>query len=122
MAELPADVPTNLGNYYLQLLRRGPNWSPEQTPAAHELFLKHLHFVRRMTEARTFVIVGPVRENDVLFGMAVLSTTSRAEAEAICAGDPAVQAGQYAVELHPVSLAGLEAVRVLFREESAAAS
>jgi hypothetical protein len=33
-----------------------------------------------------------------------------------------VQAGQYAVELHPVSLAGLEFVRVLFREESAAAS
>lgn len=116
MDSLPADVPINLGNYYLQLLRRGPSWSPEQTAAAHELFLKHLNFVRRMTEARTFVIVGPVRENDALFGMAVLNTTSRAEAEAICAGDPAVQAGQYAVELHPISLAGLDGVRVLIRE------
>ena len=116
MADLPADVPTNLGNYFVQLLRRGPNWSGEQTPAAHELFLKHLNYVRRMTEARNFLVVGPVRENDVLFGMAIVNARSRGEAEAICAGDPAVQAGQYAIELHPASFAGLDGVRVLFRE------
>ena len=114
MPERPRDVPVNIDNYILQLLRRGPNWTPTEEHGTDALFWEHLAFVRRMTEAGTFVVVGPVRDNDVLFGMAIVRAATREEAEAICSQDPAVRAGRYSVELHPASFAGLEGVQVRF--------
>ena len=114
MPDQPANIPINMRGYYLQLVRKGPNWSAEQTPALGALMAEHLAYVRRLTERGTSAAAGPVWESDEFVGVAIVSAASQEEAEALSNDAPAARAGHYAMQLLKTALPDLSPVRTAY--------
>ena len=111
-AAIPADiqpyVPRNIGNYFVGFLV-----SPAQPrPMARELFVRHQAYLRRQFEAGVYRVGGPLTDGGHIRGMVILAAPTEEAARAILAGDPAVQEGVFAVELHPAMFPDLSALRV----------
>ena len=104
LAEPPAaaaELPPGMEAYQLVLLKRGPRWTPEQTPATAEIQKQHLAHLSRLAEAGKILLAGPFSDqNDpALRGACIYKVASVAEARALAEGDPAVKAGRLAVEV-----------------------
>jgi len=109
---LAAYNPKNIKPYYLDLLVKGDK--PEAAGAAAddgERMRKHLAYIRNQVEAGKFVLVGPLTEENRIRGIAVIQAGSLEEAQRIASGDPIVQSGHLAVEVHPILLEDLSAVK-----------
>ncbi len=105
------DVPRNLKGYFLCLLRKGPQWN--ETSDSPELMLEHLAFLRAQLEARRFLVAGPVVDgSDDLVGITILEAAGAAEALDLVNQDPGARAGRLRMEIRPVFLPSLDAVRV----------
>ena len=100
-AEEQFEVPQNMIVYYLRLLKRGPLWTPEETPEVERLQAAHLAYGRKLREAGKLVINGPLLDNGDLRGVGIFRVGSLEEAQALSDADPAVQAGRLISELHP---------------------
>jgi len=91
--------------YYVVLLRRGPAWTPERTPETAKLGEGHMENIRKMAAAGKLVVAGPFEapEGDraALAGIFVFDVATQEEVQALVAGDPAVAAGRFAVEILP---------------------
>ncbi|HZI08679.1 MAG TPA: YciI family protein [Archangium sp.] len=87
--------------HYLVILRRGPSWTPEVTPAVERIQSEHLAHLNRMAESGKMVIAGPFGEQqDPTFrGMCLYKTGSLEEARKLAEEDPAVKAGRLKVEV-----------------------
>ena len=94
-------VPKEMSTYYLGLLRRGSNWSPDVTSETERIQEAHLAHIRRMFEAGDLVIAGPFTDDGDLRGVFLFQTETLEEAQALAASDPAVKAGRLVVEIHP---------------------
>ena len=106
-AAIAAHVPKNLRGYYVVFLVNPP--TPKDM--SHELFLRHQAYLRKHVEAGVIKLAGPLTDDARIRGMKILSAPSAEAARAIAEGDPAVQAGVFAVEVHPAmfpSLGGLK--------------
>lgn len=118
MAQTPADnplapyVPTNMKPYYLDLLmlKDKPDTALPEAERA-QWMQKHLAYIRSQVEAGKFVLVGPIREENRLRGIAVIKADSPEEAQRIASGDPLVQSGHLIVEVHPILLQDLSSIR-----------
>jgi uncharacterized protein YciI len=105
-------IPKNMKAYYLDLLVKSDKPESAVTPAENaERMQKHLAYIRGQVEAGKFVLVGPLTEDNRIRGMAVIQAASLEEAQRIASGDPSVQSGHMAVEVHPVLLEDLGGVR-----------
>ena len=105
-------IPKNMKPYYLDLLVKSDKAESAVTPAENaERMQKHLAYIRSQVEAGKFVLVGPLTEDNRIRGVAVIQAASLEEAQRIAAGDPAVQSGHLAVEVHPIMLEDLGGVR-----------
>jgi len=105
-------IPKNMKAYYLDLLVKSHKLESEVTPAENaERMQKHLAYIRSQVEAGKFVLVGPLTEDNRIRGIAVIQAASLEEAQRIAGGDPAVQSGHMAVEVHPILLEDLGGVR-----------
>lgn len=62
------DVPQDMMIYYLRLLKRGPLWTPEETPEVEQLQAAHLAHGRKLREAGKLLLNGPVLDNGDLRG------------------------------------------------------
>ena len=93
--------PISMTTAYLGFLTRGPQWTPEQTPATAELQKAHLANIMRLAETKKLVVAGPFGDNTALRGIFVFKVASIEEAKALAATDPAVQAGRLVIEMHP---------------------
>jgi hypothetical protein len=71
--------------YQVVILRRGPAWSPAQTPETQALFAGHMAHLQRQTAA----------------GLCVFAVDTAEEARALAGQDPAVQAGRFTVDVLP---------------------
>jgi uncharacterized protein len=86
--------------FYLCLLVRPAD--PAKPPAdPAQLQLDHLTHLKAVMAGGQGVIVGPIGSEGRVRGILVLRTASLDEAKALTARDPAVTAGQFAVEIHP---------------------
>jgi uncharacterized protein YciI len=94
-------TPLKLTTMYLAFLKRGPKWTPEQTPETQELQRAHLANINRLAELKKLVIAGPLGDKGPLAGIFVFRVDSLAEAQELAATDPAVKAGRFVLELHP---------------------
>ena len=94
----------NMTIYYLFLLRKGPTWSPEETPEIDALQEAHLANLRRLGEMGKLVINGPLLDSFAMSGeirgIGVLKTESLAEAQELISTDPMVKVGRLIFELH----------------------
>jgi uncharacterized protein YciI len=90
--------------YYLYLLKKGPTWSPDDTPEVDALQQAHLNSLLRLREEGKLVVSGPLLDSFQLSGeirsIGVLKATSLAQAREWISSDPMVKAGRLAVELH----------------------
>ena len=90
--------------YYIYLLRKGPTWSPEETPEINELQEAHIANMRRLGEMGKLVLNGPLLDSFAtsgeIRGIGVLKTSSLAEAQGLISTDPMVKAGRLIFELH----------------------
>lgn len=94
----------NMTIYYLFLLKKGPTWSPEETPEIDALQAAHLTNLRRLGEIGKLVINGPLLDSFAMSGeirgIGVLKTESLAEAQELISTDPMVKVGRLIFELH----------------------
>src|SRR5579883_3436301 len=54
------EIPGNMIVYYLRLLKRGPLWTPEETPEIERLQTAHLAYGQKLREAGKLILNGPV--------------------------------------------------------------
>ncbi len=87
--------------YQFGLLRRGPAWSAERTPASDSIQAGHLANIGRMAEAGILVAAGPLLDGGDLRGVLVFRADSVERLRAEVARDPAVRAGRLTLDLHP---------------------
>lgn len=99
-AKQPA-VPYKASTYYFCFLRRGPAWTPGESPELERLQEAHMQNIRSLAAAGMLVAAGPFSDNGELRGIFVFKTRSLQDAEDLAKSDPAVKAGRLAVEFHP---------------------
>ncbi|WP_375766247.1 YciI family protein [Archangium gephyra] len=87
--------------HYLVILRRGPSWSPEVTPAVERIQSEHMAHLNRMADSGKMIIAGPFGEQqDPTFrGACLYKTETLEEARKLAEEDPAVKAGRLKVEI-----------------------
>jgi uncharacterized protein YciI len=94
----------NMTIYYIFLLKKGPNWSPDETPEIDALQEAHLVNLRRLGEMGKLVINGPLLDSFAVSGeirgIGVLKSNSFAEAQELLGTDPMVKVGRLIFELH----------------------
>ena len=101
------DVNTHFPNmtiYYVFLLKKGPAWSPDETPEIEALQQAHLANLRHLGEMGKLVLNGPLLDSFAtsgeIRGIGVLKAASLAEAQELIGTDPMVKAGRLIFELH----------------------
>ncbi len=101
------DVRTHLPNmtiYYLFLLKKGPTWSPDETPEINALQEAHLTNMRRLGKMGKLVLNGPLLDSFAtsgeIRGIGVIKTDSLKEAQELISTDPMVKVGRLIFELH----------------------
>ena len=94
----------NMAIYYIFLLKKGPTWSPEETPEIAALQEAHLANLRNLANLGKLVINGPLLDSFAtsgeIRGVGALKTASLAEAQELISTDPMVKAGRLIFELH----------------------
>jgi uncharacterized protein YciI len=108
------NIPRNLKQYYLGLLTRGERWNKIDDQEAQELLPQHLAFLRQQTEARHYLVAGPVNEDATYVGMMLIEAASKEEAIKVASADPGVQAQRLGFEVYPVYLPSLEGIQVRY--------
>jgi uncharacterized protein YciI len=93
--------PLKLTKTYLAFLTRGEKWTPERTPATEEIQKGHMANINKLADMKKLVAAGPFGDNGRLRGIFVFRVASLEEAKSLTAGDPAVQAGRLAMDIHP---------------------
>jgi uncharacterized protein YciI len=96
----PAQPRFEMESFQLVLLRRGPAWTPEVTPAAEALQKQHIAHLEAMGQAGKMLIAGPLADqpDPTLRGVCLYRVGSVDEARALAEQDPAVKAGRLRVE------------------------
>ncbi len=101
-AEEGKPAPTiTMKTYYLGLIRKGPAWTPGDTPEIRALQEAHMANIRRLGEEGKLLLAGPFTDGGDLRGLFLFEVATLEEAKALCETDPAVKAGRLVVEVHP---------------------
>ena len=90
--------------YYIYLLKKGPAWSPDETPEIAALQEAHLANLKRLADMGKLVINGPLLDlfatSGEIRGIGALKTDLLAEAQGLISTDPMVKVGRLVFELH----------------------
>lgn len=102
-AELATEVGADeygMRPYVMAFLKRGPNRDMDSLEAVN-LQRAHMDNIQRLAKEGKLVLAGPFMDNGDVRGIYVFAVATVAEAEALTATDPAIQAGSLVMELHP---------------------
>ena len=97
----PNPEPSQMGAVYLVLLKKGPAWTAEATPATRAVQEGHMANIHAMWEAKKLVVAGPMGDEGDIRGVFVFQVGTLEEATALAASDPAIKAGRLVAEIHP---------------------
>ena len=86
--------------YVMALLKAGPN-RDRPRDEAQKLQAAHRANINRLAAEGKLVLAGPFADDGPLRGIYIFDVPTVAEAEALTRTDPAIQAGQLVMELHP---------------------
>ena len=89
--------------YYVVLLKKGPNWTAKSTPELDDLQQQHLAHLRSLAQNEMLLLAGPVQTHDEtnLRGISIFSTDQFDSLEACIAvveDDPMFQIGHLAAD------------------------
>jgi uncharacterized protein len=87
--------------YVMALLKAGPN-RERPRDEAQRLQAAHRANINRLAAEGKLVLAGPFGDDGALRGIYIFDVPTVAEAEALTRTDPAIQAGQLVMELHPL--------------------
>lgn len=91
--------------YFMGFLRRGPNWTAEQTPEVKQLGEGHMAHIRAMGATGKLILAGPFEVEgtppNALAGILLFDVETIEEARAMASDDPAVKAGRLTLEILP---------------------
>jgi len=94
----------NMTIYYVFILKKGPTWSPDETPEIDALQEAHLANYRRLADIGKLVMTGPFLDSFAtsgeIRGMGILKTDSFSEAHELISTDPMVKVDRLRFELH----------------------
>ncbi len=94
----------NMTIYYVFLLKKGPTWTPDETPEINVLQEAHLANLKRIGEMGKLILNGPLLDSFAssgeIRGIGVLKTGSLAEAQELISTDTMVKVGRLIFELH----------------------
>ena len=112
--EIAAHVPADLRSYFIAF---------KVTPAIRkdmptELFERHQAYIREQIGKKVYQLVGPLTDGGRISGMTILTAASAEEARTIVSADPAVQAGVFELEVHPLILPNLDSLRIDYPPEA----
>ena len=101
-----AEKKFSMRTYQMALLRRGPSWTAERTPAVQELGKGHMANIQRLAADGKLLIAGPFEldasaPRDSVVGIFIFDVASKEEAVALVQSDPAIAAGHFAAEVLP---------------------
>jgi uncharacterized protein YciI len=99
-----AAAPTEMVQYFMVFLRRGPAWTSAVTPETTKVSQGHQANIQRLTREGKMVVAGPFdgqRGERALAGIFILRVASIDEAKALTESDPAVKAGRFVYEIAP---------------------
>lgn len=94
------DSTITMKEYFLCLLKKGPNRDQDSATAA-QIQAGHLAHIDAMARAGQVAIAGPMGDDGDLRGILVFTVSSKEEAEKLEGEDPAVKAGRLVIEVHP---------------------
>jgi uncharacterized protein YciI len=115
LAQEPSmDIPKNMAQYMVALIVPGPKWSTDDTPETKQVLRQHLAFIKSMTAAKKYVFAGPMTDGGRFLGIVIVRAASVDEARKFLSADPEVQAGRFAVEIHPAMFPDLKGVEVVY--------
>jgi uncharacterized protein YciI len=97
----PAHPPVQMVTYYMGFLKKGPTWTPAETPEIKALQDAHLANIRKLAATGELLLAGPFTDGGDLRGLFLFQVDSLEKAKALCDTDPMVQAGRLVVDLHP---------------------
>jgi uncharacterized protein YciI len=98
-AKLGADE-NGMKTYVMAFLKAGPN-RDRPREEAQKLQAAHRANINRLAKEGKLVLAGPFADNGELRGIYIFDVKTVAEAQALTNTDPAIQAGQLVMELHP---------------------
>ena len=87
--------------YQVAFLRKGPKWTPGESPELQKLQEAHMAHIRAMGESGKLLVAGPFSDGGELRGMFIFRVDTPEEARALAEQDPAVKAGRLVLEWHP---------------------
>jgi uncharacterized protein YciI len=102
--------------YVMAFLKAGPNRNRPREEA-QKLQAAHRANIDRLAKEGKLVLAGPFGDDTELRGIYIFDVKTVAEAEALTKTDPAIQAGQLVMELHPwYGTAGLMTIPALHEQ------
>jgi len=90
--------------YYVGLIKMGPAWTPDITPALERLQEAHQANISELSESGKLALAGLSWSDSgdaQLRGLLFFDTENEREARLLAAADPTVQAGRFVVEIFP---------------------
>jgi uncharacterized protein YciI len=113
MAARIVEIYNGMKTYVMAFLKAGPNRNRPREEA-QKLQAAHRANINRLAKEGKLVLAGPFADDGELRGIYIFDVKTVAEAEALTKTDPAIQAGQLVMELHPwYGTAGLMTIPAL---------
>jgi len=100
-APTPGAKPVEMVTYILGVLKKGRNWTSDDTPEVRRIQQGHMAHIKRMSESGKLVLAGPLTDDDEIRGLLVFKDLTIEAARQMGENDPAVRAGRLYLEVHP---------------------
>jgi uncharacterized protein YciI len=100
-AQAQSEPQFKLVQFYLGLLKKGPQWTEAGLASTTQLHQQHVAYIMSLLESGRAMIAGPLTDHLDIRGVYIFRTASAEEAKSWAVADPAVAAGQLVVELRP---------------------
>ena len=98
------DAPTEMAEYFIVFLRRGPKWTAEMTPEIEKVLEGHFANIKKLTAEGKLALAGPFfgQEGDsALAGLFIFRVDSIEQAISLTEQDPGVMSGRFIYEVVP---------------------
>ena len=87
--------------FHMALLSKGPKWDGTAEQQRNQILRQHFVNLMSLLSSGQAVIAGPMGDGTTPSGIFILRAASAEEAKGWVDADPAVEAGLFAVEMHP---------------------